>query len=81
MKLKEIYSNCCMSKRINGKMITFDVKNTSENDYEFFYNNGFSECFEPIIKTTKRIKYKNDSETPIINLGSTGEFPSAPSDK
>jgi len=70
-----------LSKRIGGRLITFDINATEEKDYNFFYYNGFKECFETIISTSKKIKYKNDSETPIINLGSAGEYPSSNSDK
>jgi hypothetical protein len=68
MKLKQIYRNCSMSRRINGKMITFDVINTLEKDYKFFYDNGFDDLFEKQIeeiREVKTIEFKNDFETPI----------------
>jgi hypothetical protein len=72
MKLKKQYSKCSLSKRINGVMLTFNVANTPERDYEFYYKNGFEECFEVEVKEevreVKTIEFKNDIETPIIVL-------------
>lgn len=78
MILKEEYKNVILTRRVGGKLITFDPNNA---DYEWYYNNGFSDCF---INNVGVIKFKNDGDTPIIKKKSkyntTGSDNILPSD-
>lgn len=67
MRLKEEFKGLVISKRINGKMITFD---TDKGMYDYYYNIGFNEYFEEENKSSKRVKWTNDSNTSIIDLSS-----------
>lgn len=47
LKIKEMLKDAKISKKVDklGNII-FDVRNVSPSQYEFFYNNGFKECFD-----------------------------------
>lgn len=61
-KIKKEYKNQLVIKQTKFGSISFD---TSVNrDYEFYYNNGFSEVFEEIeIIKPKPLKYKGIDKT------------------
>lgn len=74
MKLKEQFKNKIITRKFNGRTVTFDTRNTDTSKNKFYSEVGFSDCFETILETpetpkkksSKRSLKENDIVEPIV---------------